>query len=362
MSIDDAGANVARDNIGKATDIFDSLANGSFNFEEEEAPAIDALESPDAEGIEPSEKIEESIEGAAEAEASEDLSSDEESALKKLMVKADGEEREFVLDPNNEELIEALQFGVAGKRAFTKSQKREAEYKKKLADYEKKYTPEVLDKAKSLEGIAALVEKGYTRQAVEALLGDKYEEFARNEIIGTVEYENATPEERAQMDRERARRERDYLEYQKNSKIEELERRLTEREEAVETERWHNLGEQLLHKYSMSDYVDDPVRAEKLNKYMWKTVWSEMAEADGEWSPRQLEMSFREVSSLLRGNLNKTVKDRVNKTIEAKKSQAKEQAQMISERNYSKDDAKDMRDKIMNEKSPMERLKMLMGR
>lgn len=356
MAMDNASDHAARETGGgKASDILDSLMMPPSIMNNVEEDSEEEL-NVGAEGNEPS-QIDETIDGNDNV-----LENGQSSAFKKAVVKADGEEREFVLDPNNEDLITTLQYGVAGKRAFTKAQKLVGEYKKKLADYEKKYTSDVLDKAKSLDGIAALVEKGYTKQAVEALLGERYNDFVKNEVVGTVEYENASPDERAQMDRERARRDREWLEFQKNSKISELEQRLNDREEAIEQEKWHGLGTNLLQKYSMSNYVDDPVRAEKLNNIMWKHVWNDMAEVDGEWTPRKLELAFREISSVMRGNLNKTVKDRVTKTIANKKQQAKEQAQMSSERNYSKDKASEIREQIQKEASPMKRLGMLLGR
>lgn len=349
VGIDNANDSTVRETSqGSTLETLDSLFNN------------DAPEVESEKGIEP--QIDTNVSESEAEPKSEEAAVQE--ALNKLRIKANGKEHEFILDPENAELIEALEYGVAGKKSFSKANKLVADAKNRISELEKKYANynDVSTKAKTIDEITSLIEKGYTDEAVKALLGDKYEDFKRDEIISTIDYENASPLERAEMDRERAEREKLRIEDQIRSENQKLREQIEARDEQIETDRWHGLGENLLAKYNMSAYIDDPVRAEKLNNLVWKNVWNDMNELDiDQWTPRKLEMAFRETSSVLRGNLEKMTKDRVAATVEAKKNEATEQAQMAAKRNYAGNDSSknNFVDEMKNSRSALDRLKML---
>jgi hypothetical protein len=353
--IDNAADHAVRETSSNVNTL-DSLFSQPSNDVVENNDAPDESNVP---GIEPEQEIESHVD--EEVKAQEDAVQE---AINKLKIKANGQEHEFELSPDNAELIEALEYGVAGKKNFSKANKLVSDAKKRISELESKYAnyEDVSSKAKTIDEITSLVEKGYADEAVKALLGERYDDFKRNEIISTIDYENASPSERAEMDRDRAEREKSRIQEKTQQEIQALKQQLEEQSEAVETDRWQGLGENLLAKYSMTNYTDDPVRAEKLNNKIWDMVWNDMAKVDtAQWTPRKLEQTFRENTSLFRGNLKKMADDRVAKVIEAKKEEATEQAQMVARRNYEGNDSSknSFVKEIGKSTSALDRLKML---
>jgi hypothetical protein len=181
--------------------------------------------------------------------------------------------------------------------------------------------------------------------------------------LNTIEFDSASPEQQYAMKEDRLRKEKDLSEYQKNKRIEDLERRIEEREETQETQRWEAIGTQLLQKYSMENYVSDKEHAAELNQELWESTWNALAKLpdDVEWTPAVVEKIMRKKASLFRGGMEQAATAKVQQITDDKKAKAKEQAQAVARRNISTNQD-DMVSRLKGSNSAMDRINMLSGR
>jgi hypothetical protein len=267
----------------------------------------------------------------------------------------------FDLRPDNEELIRTLQQGVGARQAVAEA----AKYRKLYEDAQKEKATyaETQKKADLLTEITALSEQGYTAQAIKALLGNKYEDFRKQEILGTIDYESASPDERYEMDKARAEREKQWEIGQRDKKLAEYERRLKEREEKAEEDKWHAIGEKLASKYDMSSFISDPELAEEANADLWKNVWLTLGERHPDmqtWTPTLLEKVWQQKARVARGGMEHQVEKRLEKATEAKKEAALTQAQAVARKNYTASKGSStIREELSQAKSGVDRLDIL---
>lgn len=336
------------ENKPSPSDIFSQLETGSAP--DESAPASEAIDegTPDA-GVETSDSDIDSILSDIAPKAAAETA--------KLKVKFNKEDKEFDLSPDNAELIALVQKGLLSQRI----QSERDQFKKKAESY-KDYDAVKKD-ADTLREVLNLAEKGYTAAAVKALLGDKYDDYHKNEILGAIEYESASPDERFNYDRQRMQKERELEQMRKDKRIEELESKMAARDEAVEVEKWTGIGTQLLQKYSMESFVADKDVAAEMNQELWESTWNAMAKLpdDIEWTPALFEKVMRKKAQLFRGGLQKTAEAKVQQITEDKKAKAKEQAQAVVRRQQPQANDEFV-NKLKGTASPLDKLNVLLGR
>lgn len=334
------------------SDIFASLESGNYN-EPAESPSTEVSLSdegtPDA-GVESSDS---DIDGLLN-EISPNQAATE---VAKLKVKFNKEDKEFDLSPDNAELIKLVQQGLLASRI----QSERDTFKKKAESY--KDYDDVKKDAQVLREALELANKGYAEHAVKALLGDKYEDFRKEAILSTIEYESADPLTQRDIDRKRLEREKALSEETKEKRIKELEAKMEARDEAVEVDRWHGIGTQLLQKYSMEQYVSDKELAAEMNNELWESTWNTMAKLpdDIEWTPSVIEKVMRKKAMLFRGGVQKTAEAKVQQITEDKKMKAKEQAQSVVRRNQGTNQDEFV-SKLKGTTSPLDKLNILLGR
>jgi hypothetical protein len=346
----DKDTSVEMDNSGKnSAAMLDSLLTSGFD-EHAERDADTASINDDGE-----------IREDGESGGSSGTKAEQAAKALELEIKAAKGMHKFKLDPNDPDLIDTLQKGVGAKQAFTKAaqlEKKLKEYEAKLADVEP-----ARGKATVMDEITSLIEKGYTSQAVKALLGDKYDDFRRKEIVSHVDYESASPDERYQLDLQRKEQEKSWMEHQKTQEADKLRQELNALKEQAVEEKWHGVATRLFSKYSLDGFIKDPVRAQEANEMLWEGVFNFMEKHYPDmdnWSPSLLDKVFRKKAAVLRGGMEQQVEDRLVQATEQKKTAAKEQAQLIARKNYSSDD--DIMGKVKNSKSALDRLNILSRR
>lgn len=287
----------------------------------------------------------------------------ENAAFPKLQVKGDKKDYEFELNPDNEDLRKIIERGIGANRwAYEKTQAiKEAEaLRTKLEGLEA-----ARQKASLIDEVQDLMQRGYTAHAVKALLGEEgFESFKKQEIIGTIDYENATPEERFEMDRQRLDREKQWEIDKREKRLQELEKRAAEQQEQTSLDRAHGIGEKFLAKYDLSNYIDDPVIATKANTKLWSMAWDDLGSLGvhpSEFTTSQIEKAFRENAYFLRGLQERQVDSRLAKATEEKKKVAQSQAQLIARNNYAGQNNSNLGEKLKSSSSALERLKILGG-
>ena len=354
------------DDFGSALDALDKLSSGQLDTQPEEAQTEDTFVEENSENYVDEEQqdfLEEDNEDASFDEEDIELPETEQpSEVPELEIKAAKGLHKFKLDPENEELIKTLQLGVGARPAFSKAAKLEKEVKSLREQLGS--TSELSEKAQLVDDFQELMEKGFYEQAAQALFGEQYEHFRKQAIISHVDYENSSPEEQYELDRQKMKQERDWLQYQKDREIDRKTSELNQLREQQQEERWMGIGSKLLQKYSMDNYIDDPVLAEEYNEELWSSVWNTMEASypePSEWTPTLLNQVFAKKARLFRGALQKQVTSRLNKATEAKKETAKTQAQMMARRNHTSSKGNDLKSKLKQSASALDRLNILSG-
>lgn len=335
------------EDLKNATGSLDSLLAGDTSLISQPEELIQEPISESADSADDS--LSESLEGVVSKEP-------EVPNYHKIKIKVGNEDKEIELNPGNKELIELVRRGHWTSKLQGEKDKL-AKQLERQSDYDI-----IKNKSKDLDKIKELAGKGYAAQAVKALLGDAaYEDFRKSEIIGTIDYESASPDKRAQMDLERVQRERALAEMQKDERIQELERRMEEKEESLETDKWTSVGLQLLQKYSMENFTADKELAAEQNDMIWEATWNAMRNYNGEWTPSAIERIMRRKALAVRGGIQQSAEAKVQQITEDKKTKAKEQAQAAVRKQQNPTSTNDLADK-MRGKSGLDRLNILLGR
>ena len=194
----------------------------------------------------------------------------------------------------------------------------------------------------------------------EAIWGESWEDAMDREVTRRQAYAEASPQERAHMDRQADQDAKATRLAQQEKEWTEREAALAERSEKADVK---ELRSQLLpefHRYEFSQKVKDPARAEKLNAALWRMTISNLKSYgdDAELTAEQIRKEFKSTYDLLSGNATQTARQEVKKITEKKKVASKQQAQAASTRNYQEHDVA----KLSQEKDPVKLFRKMFGR
>lgn len=268
-------------------------------------------------------------EQAPEAEAK----SSEPAAPAEMVIKSEGKQYKFNLDPADAKLAKALELGLGARKWRSELDKTKSELEKLKAT-----NPKLQERAKVWDEVKELRESGHYEQVARAVLGDKFEAF-RDQILREANvFEAGSPEEQFAIKEERLARDKQYAEQQSKKEIDKLRAELDARDDRVREETMLNRGEAMLRKYDMSQYVNSPDEAHELNTAVWELAWNTLLQSHGDKeqdpSAIEVERAFARAAKLLRGGRSKVVENRVQAVTEQKRAQAREAAKTAATSNY----------------------------
>jgi hypothetical protein len=246
-------------------------------------------------------------------------------------------EHKFKLDPTDEDLRRTLRRGI-------KAPKLKAELDTALAELKKYQDPAVKQKIEVWDELKEFASQGDYDRVFQAILGDKYEQFLSNKISNRLEYEEADPARRAEMDKERTIREYDYKDRQKEKRLQELERQQQEGRDAATLDKWEGYGVPAVEKFGFNaDLIPDADRRHHLNQKLWKLSWDDIEEVAGDSpdkvTPGLVAKVFKRNAELMKYSTKVAAEAQVDKITEQKKQAAARTAAAVATAQHPKKNA-----------------------
>jgi hypothetical protein len=239
----------------------------------------------------------------------------------------------FKLDPNDEQLQKTLKMGLGA----AKWQRERDEARRELAKLKPDATA-ATEKAQVWDELERLAKGGHRDRVARAVLGDEgYAELVKEIVRETIGYEQATPDERARMDQDRARKEREWQDNTHQRQKKSLEDKYQALEDKIETDRLRSLGTAALQRHDFTGYVADKDVANAMNNKLWRLAWSDledMSDQGQDITPESIQRVFAANAKVLRAGQSKAVNEKVAKVIEDKKVAAKAKAQVVATERY----------------------------
>lgn len=191
-----------------------------------------------------------------------------------LKVKGFKEPQKVKLDPNDENLKSLLNKGIRfeKKMAETAEQRRALEKRlNELQDYESK--AEIADKVAAAQKLA---EQGYHEHALATIMGESANSLIDTLVEERIKYQNASPEERLQIDLDRQKRQEELQRQRDADRIAKLEAQINSRSEQVREAEYTGYLEDAKSRYDLSQWVDDSDVADSLNDMLNSTAMSDI--------------------------------------------------------------------------------------
>jgi hypothetical protein len=176
---------------------------------------------------------------------------------------------------------------------------------------------------------------------MQAILGDQYEAFLDAKVNERLEYEEADPARRAEMDLDKYKRQQSWKEKQWTKEKEAQKAQEEARQEAATLDKWESYGVPALEKFGFTESeVEDEDRRYQLNQHLWESTWSAIenhVKGDVEKiTPALVQKAFRRKASLLKYGSTKPVEAQVEQALEKKKEEAASTAAQMATANYPK--------------------------
>ncbi len=250
--------------------------------------------------------------------------------------KANGKEVDVDMadQPRVDQLIT---LGLGARAVFT-----ERDSLKKAAAVSAKTISE-LSKFKTLWGQLEDAKAAGKEALYEKIFGEKFDDVVSARAKAQAEYDAATPEEKRFLDYEKRIKQAEQAQAARDRDAKKAIEAAEAKNREADVREYKSKLSSEFYKFEFSEKVSDPVRAEKLNKTLWRNVIadlkSEFGEAD-EVPQEAIRRAFKENASVLLGDSKQQAEKQVKKVIDEKKKTAKTQAQAAATRNFNKTDDK----------------------
>jgi len=277
-----------------------------------------------------------SEEGESQEQEESSEESQAEAQFEKVSIDAFKKEHEFTLDPEDAMLRRTLRRGLKAPK-----------FKEELDKVRAENTTLTTTIGEQKEGVEVWneirehMEAGQYERVFRAIAGEQFDEFLEGRINRRVEYMEADPVRRSEMDREDSDERVNFAHSQKDKRIKELEDRDVQRSEEAQLEKFMGYATPALEKVKFnSDEIEDGDVRNRLNKRLWRNAWDELdllQEAGTPITPRVIHQTFTSESKLLKAGIKRAVK---NKTKEVNTKQAEAAQEMAANIATSKYPAK----------------------
>ena len=317
---------------------------------EEYVPENPTVRTSNMQDIEMANERAASEEPSLEALASQDEAAPVESAPVfdgpevELKVKGYKDLQKVKLDPNDDSLKSLIGKGMRFDKAMQELSKQKAEVAaqiEKYQDYESKS-----DVASKVAIAQDLISKGYGEHALRTILGEGTEDFISDLVSARIQYENANPEERLQLDLNREKRNDQLARANDADKIAKLEARLDARSESIQEAEYSGYVEDARGRYDLSQWVDDSDTASGLNDMLHRSAMSDIlqlqkqreAQGLGNITQRDIRRAYAQRAKILISGHESQSSKIADSKITAQTEVAAKNAQVASTKNYGQSD------------------------
>jgi predicted transcriptional regulator len=268
-----------------------------------------------------------------------------ETQIEKL--KVNGKEIDFDFS-DKARLKEELQKGLAAQQKLRQAKKIRQENERLKAQLQKSGSGNV-DTFKKAQ---ALLEKGQQEQALQTLLGrDQLESYLGSRLEEEIRYREADPATRAKIDAERQERARRLEDEERRLEIENLRRQLEEQQTSVTENQYASYFEGARSAYNLGKWIDDSSIATELNDSLQLAANNEIVteqqrreyrQERGENVPDVGEAEIRKIyhkhAKRLLSFYKKSAEKVADQRIEQQAQNARQAAQVASQKNYASND------------------------
>jgi len=267
----------------------------------------------------------------------------EEKALEKL--KVNGKEIEFDFS-DKERVRQEVQKGLAAQQRLKLAKQIRQENERLKAQLESLAPSK---EAESLKKARQLMEKGHHDAALRSIMGEEaYKSYLDSKIDEEVNYRNASPEERAQIEAKRQALARALEDDERKAEIDRLREELESQRSSVTEQQYSGFLQNARSTYDLGKWIDDGEMAGELNDSLQLAANNEIvreqqlrerAQEMGEYAPDLSDKDIRKIyhkhARRLLSFYKKSSSVAATQKIEQQSQQAQAAAQAASTRNYS---------------------------
>lgn len=261
-----------------------------------------------------------------------------------LKVKGFKEPQKIKLDPNDETLKSLLNKGIRfeKKMAETAEQRRALEQRlSQLQDYEAK-----AEVAERVEAARKLAEQGYHQHALSTIMGESADSFIDTLVEERIQYQNASPEERLQIDLDRQKKQEALQRQRDADRIAKLEAQINSRSEEVREAEYTGYIDDAKSRYDLSQWVDDSDVADSLNDMLNSAAMSDILklqrqrEAKGESNitQRDIRRAYAKRAKQLIQHQERQSSKIADEKVSQQAETAAKNAKVASTKNYEQSD------------------------
>lgn len=263
-----------------------------------------------------------------------------------LELKVKGYKEPLKLPKNWEDpkVLEYLNKGARFDKKMQELAKQQKDLEQKLGsfqDYESK-----AELASRVENARKLMSEGFSKHALKMILGDNTDEFIGSLVDAELEYRNAAPEKRLQMDLDRQKQEELLARQRDADRIAKLEAQINARSEQVREAEFTGYLEDAKGRYDLSQWVEDADEASALNEMLNSVAMSDIIklqkqrEALGQEniSQRDIRRAFATRAKVLLNHAESRSAKLADTKIAQQSQVAAKNAQAASSKNYGQTD------------------------
>lgn len=278
-----------------------------------------------------------SFEESTEETSAEQPSAEEIKEWARISVKGDKRTREYELNPDNIELQKALSMGAVAPRFLKERNEARRTLKERDAAIEA-----LQEKASVWDNLQELADKGFDEHVAKAVLGeDRWQRLLEKTLKYSANYDDASPEERWQMDNQRREEAQKWRDYQSDQERSKYEQKLQAMEDKAEEDRIRSAATNYLQKVDFHNYIDNADLADDLNNSVWELAMadlSRLADRGESLSEDAIKKAIFRRAKTLRAGHKRAAKSQVRQMVDKKKADAKAKAGVAATKSLPKNE------------------------
>jgi len=188
----------------------------------------------------------------------------------------------------------------------------------------------------------ALASEGYREEAMAELLGESSEEYINSIVESRIAYQNASPEERLQLDIEKERKSKSLGERRSAEEIEKLKKQIESRADNVQESEYQGHIESAKDRYDLNQWIDDPSEASSLNDMLHSAALNDVIKLqkrrelnnEPNVTQRDIRRAYATRAKVLLNHTKRQSLEMADKKVEEQSKVAEQSAAVASTKNY----------------------------
>ena len=343
----DKTASMPSESWEQSSNNYDALNDAIFSggsLDNVQIPSEEKGFIKDSQGASSLDALQDANQAAQAAPAQQGQQQEQEIAKAIEKLKVNGKEIEFDFS-DKERVKQELQKGLAAQQRLKLAKQIRQENERLKAQLEN-LSPS--QEAESFKKARQLMEKGQHDAALRAIMGKEYDKYLNSKLEEEIQYRNASPEERSQIESKRAALARQLEDEERRAEISRLREELEAQRSSVTEQQYSSYLETARSTYDLGKWIDDGELAGELNESLQLAANSEIVREQqlrersqemGEYVPdvsaKEIQKIYHKHARRLLSFYKKSSDTAATQKIQQQSQQAQAAAQAASQRNYS---------------------------